>query len=122
MQSNLDSATVWKAEADADLVAANSDLTRATNLLQDLTEDIAPLARAEIDARNALAEAVAAQADRVIAGEKLGSCPTNQEPDSVGLTCVEVASPDAGATIVAATGARAVFEVAARARASVLGQ
>lgn len=51
-------ATRWSGIATAEVAAAATDLTRARALLEDLTEAIAPLARMEITARNALTAAV----------------------------------------------------------------
>lgn len=69
----LKAATRWEVVAGEEVTAAGEDLTRARALLEDLTEAIAPLARAEITARNALTAAVEADAARALAAEELGT-------------------------------------------------
>jgi hypothetical protein len=69
----LKAATRWQAVAGEEVAASGTDLTRARDLLEDLTEAIAPLARMEIDARNTLTAAMEAQAARALAAEELGT-------------------------------------------------
>jgi hypothetical protein len=107
--NELDAAKRWEIAAAAEAVAANSDLATARTLLGDLTDEIAPLARAETSARTALATAVAEQAARVVAGEELGV-------DFV------AANTTNGTAEVAATGARAVLLAAEKTKASVDAQ
>lgn len=90
----------WKAIVTAERAAHLQDVVRARKLLEDLTKEIAPLARNEIDARNALAKAVAEKAARLAASTELGV--------------------NANATTgQAATGARAVLAAALVAKTSV---
>jgi len=97
----------WQTKAEAERVAAGNDLTLARALLEDLTEEIAPLARAETDARVALAEAQEAEAARLVAEGELGDA------------YVAANGNDAE---VPATGARAVLAAATVAKESVDAQ
>lgn len=107
--AELDAAKRWKTAAAAEAAAADADLTTARTLLADLTDEIAPLARAETDARTALATAIAEQAARVVAGEALG-------------TAYAAANASTGAAEVQATGARAVLDAATKTKESVEAQ
>jgi len=101
----------WETVATEEAAAAAEDLTRGQELLADLVADIAPVARLEITARNALATAKEEQGDRVVAALELGD--------------LAVAASGSGASAVAAvaaTGARAVLDAAAAAKDSVEAQ
>lgn len=82
---------------------------KAQTLLGDLIAEIAPIARAEIGARNDLKDAVDAQAVRVAASAELGA--------------VESTDSSSGTPVVtAATGAQAVLEAATVTKESVDAQ
>jgi hypothetical protein len=104
----LKAATRWQAVAGEEVAASGTDLTRARDLLEDLTEAIAPLARMEIDARNSLTAAMEAQAARALAAEELGTD--------------YVAAVAGGAAEQPATGARAVLAAALVAKESIDAQ
>lgn len=106
---NLATAEEWKRQATADVTQAEDDLEKAQTLLADLVKEIAPLARMEISARNALDEAVAAEAARVVATQKLGE-------DAV----FDNSTPPVETS--AATGARAVLAAATATKESVEAQ
>jgi hypothetical protein len=104
-----DAVTRWKAAATTEAAAAAADLGRAQVLLDDLVKEIAPIARAEIDARNELAAAVDEQAIRVAASAELGA--------------VESTDNSSGTPVVVpASGAQAVLAAAAITKASVEAQ
>jgi hypothetical protein len=90
--------------AAAEATKANDNLVAARALLVDLTDEIAPLARAETTARAAVDAAKAAQVIRDAATKELGT--------------VAATSP----TVVAATGARAVEAAALVTKESVEAQ
>jgi len=97
----------WQAKAEAERVTAGNDLGFARALLEDLTQEIAPLARAESEARAALNEAEVAEAARLVAEGELGdayAAAANGDPE------------------VPATGARAVLAAATVAKESVDAQ
>jgi hypothetical protein len=97
----------WQSKAEAERVASGNDLTLARALLEDLTEEIAPLARAETAARLTLGEAEVAEAARLVAAGELGdafAAATNTDAE------------------VPATGARAVLAAATVAKESVDAQ
>lgn len=100
---DLDAATRWKVIAGEEAVSAAGDLVKARTLLNDLTDEIAPLARAETTARTAVDTAVAAQVVRDAAALELGV----------------VANVSAS---TAATGARAVLAAALKTKESVEAQ
>lgn len=106
-QANLDAAGRWKATAESEAQAADADLVRGRALLADLTMEIAPIARMEIDARNAVTAAVDEQAERVVAAQQLGVLAVT---DAQGV----VTDP--------ATGARAVLAAALKTKESVEAQ
>jgi len=97
----------WQDKALAEETAAGGDLALARALLEDLTEEIAPLARAEIDARNELNTQELAEAARLVAEQELGD---------------EYEAAAGGNAEVPATGARAVLAAAEVAKASVDAQ
>lgn len=97
----------WQAKAEAERVTAGNDLGFARALLEDLTEEIAPLARAETAARVALIEAQEAEAARLVAEGELGDA---------------YAAASGGDAEVPATGARAVLAAATVAKESVDAQ
>lgn len=99
-------ASRWLALAQEEVAAADADMTRARALLEDLTKEIAPIARLEVDARNNLQAAIDQQAGRDLAREKLGA----------------EATTDADGNPVPATGAQAVLAAAIAARDSVNAQ
>lgn len=102
-------AVEWERLAAAEAVAANADLVRAQELLQDLVDEIAPIARDESAARATLAEEQAKTAARVVATQKLG----------VVAVAADVANNVAE---VVATGARAVAAAALVTKESVEAQ
>jgi hypothetical protein len=108
-EKNLKTAEEWKRQASADVQQAADDLTKAYALLSDLVKEIAPLARAEITARNNLADAMAAQTARDVATQQLGEA---AEFDN--------ATPPVETS--AATGARAVLAAALATKESVDAQ
>lgn len=97
----------WEAAAAVEAAAANTDLQKARELLADLTAEIAPVARMEIDARNNLQAAMDAEAARVAAAQELGT----DAVAAVGNT-----------PAVDATGARAVLAAALVTKESVEAQ
>jgi hypothetical protein len=97
--------TAYKALATAEETAVNGDIVRARALLTTLTNDIAPLARAEFTAQAAYDAAVAKEAAKKKAVEELGAKTTT-----------------VGGTTTAATGAWAVVEAAQVAVDSVAAQ
>jgi hypothetical protein len=97
----------WQAKAEAERVTAGNDLGFARALLEDLTEEIAPLARAETAARVALIEAQEAEAARLVAEGELGDA---------------YVAASGGDAEVPATGARAVLAAATVAKESVDAQ
>jgi len=97
----------WEVAVTAEAAAAAEDLTRGQELLADLVDEIAPIARMEISARNALAEAIEAQLQRTVAAEELG----DEFVAAVGST-----------PATDATGVRAVRDAANAARDSVAAQ
>lgn len=99
---DLDAATRWKVIAGEEAVSAAGDLAKARTLLNDLTDEIAPLARAETTARTAVDTAVAAQVVRDAAALELGVVATSLP--------------------TAATGARAVLAAALKTKESVEAQ
>jgi outer membrane PBP1 activator LpoA protein len=62
----------WKAMAADEVAAIEGDIGRARALLTALTQEIAPVARAESDARANLAAAVAAEEAKADAILELG--------------------------------------------------
>lgn len=102
-EEELAARTAWEAGAKAEAVAAQNDINRAQALLKDLVEEIAPLARAEVDARNKVAAAEKALADAEDAKLELG----DEYDDSN------------AADVKQATGAHAVLRAALVAKASV---
>lgn len=104
---DLAAATRWQEVAAAEALTAQGNLDKAATLLNDLTDEIAPLARAETTARTALDVAVAAQAVRVAAGLELGDA---------------FVAGVAPAADTPATGARAVLAAALKTKESVLAQ
>jgi len=127
MTKNLETAQRWKTISEADEQAAEADLDRSWAILQSLVEDVAPLARAEVELREQVAAAEAEQAARVIAAEKLGECANGYKPDEItgaeeGLTCIrddDVAVPNPDEPV---TGARAVYAAALKAEQAVSAQ
>jgi hypothetical protein len=103
-EGKWESAKRWREVTGEESAKADADLTRARALLADLTEEIAPLARAEAVAQVNYDAAVAAQAIRTAATAELG--------DAAGVD--PVANP--------ATGARAVAYAAAKTKDSVDAQ
>ena len=104
---DLAAATRWQEVAALEAGTAQENLTKAALLLNDLTDEIAPLARAETTARSAVDVAVAAQVIRVAAGLELGDA---------------FAAGTGGAADTPATGARAVLAAALKTKESVLAQ
>ena len=69
---NKAAATAWKVTAGTEKNAAQADLTRAQDLLEDLTQEIAPIARGEATTFDAWNKAKATKATLVANLAKLG--------------------------------------------------
>lgn len=96
----------WKEGAQAEQAAAQADIDRAQTLLKDYVEEIVPLARAEVDARNAVDAAQKVLDESEEAKAELGKDEDASDANNV----------------VAATGAYAVLRAARAAEASIKAQ
>lgn len=91
----------WKEMAAAEVAAIEGDIGRARVLLTALTQEIAPVARAESDARANLATALAAEATKDAANVELGTAASSSTADdATGAYAIKDAAQTAVDSIV----------------------